>query len=367
LFVKSISATNFRNFRNLEFCFKEQERHIIIKSPNGTGKTNFLELLYYFTYLKSFRAVSDGELINKGENYFSILINYDNDEDNEISVKYLNKSKEVVYNNKKIKRYSEIFGKYCSVVFSSDDMLIIKGNPNYKRKFFDMFFSIIDIEYFYSIKNYNCVLKQKNALLKNKSFDKKLLEIYNYQLAQYINIIQQKRDEFIKITSKDFNDKYLEIGDYNYSAKIIYYPSIKIKEFTQENIFNFLMECCKKEVELGFSFYGVHKDNYQFLLNNLNFNSYASFGQTRLASLIMKTIQADNYKKYNNISPILLLDDVILELDNYRKVKFVSKIFDYKQFFITISDDTLLKIFEKSSYLSFLEIIDGKIQKSNFN
>jgi len=367
LFVKSISATNFRNFKNLEFSFKEQEKHIIIKSPNGTGKTNFLELLYYFTYLKSFRNVSDHELIKKDENYFSMLINYDNDEDRDIFVKYFNKTKEVVYNNKKIKKYSEIFGKYCSVIFSSEDMLIVKGSPNFKRKFFDMFFSVIDIDYFYSIKNYNHILKQKNALLKDKMFNKKLLEIYNYQLAKYINIIQQKRNDFIKITSSDFNEKYLEIGDYKYNAKIIYYPSIKIKEFTQENIFNFLMDCYKKENEIGFSFFGIHKDNYQFLLNNLNFNNYASFGQVRLASLIMKIIQADNYKKYNNISPILLFDDVILELDNYRKNKFISKIFDYKQFFITISDETLLKIFEKSSYLSILEIIDGKIQKSNVN
>lgn len=367
MFVKSVNATNFRNFKNLEFSFKEQEKHIIIKSPNGTGKTNFLELLYYFTYLKSFRNVSDYELINKEEDYFSISINYDNDEDNDISVKYINKSKGIIYNNKKIKKYSEIFGKYCSVIFSSDDMLIIKGAPNYKRKFFDMFFSIIDIEYFYSIKNYNHLLKQKNALLKEKSFNKKLLEIYNYQLAQYINIIQQKRDKFIKITSKEFNDKYMEIGDYKYNAKILYYPCINAKECSQEFFFNFLMECSKKELDIGFSFYGIHKDNYQFLLNNINFNNYASFGQARLASLIMKIIQADNYKKYNNISPILLFDDVILELDNYRKKKFISKMFDYKQLFITISDDTLLNIFEKNSYLSILEIIDGKIQKSNVN
>ena len=360
--LKKLEAINFRNYSNIQLNFNSDEKYLILKAKNGTGKTNLIEFIYYFTYLKSFRNVLDQDLIKKNNENFIIKIEYeDSDFINEIKIKYKNKKKEIYFNNKLIKKTSEIFGKFISIIFSNDDLQIIIGNPSNRRKFFDMFFSIIDYEYFIYLKKYNSIIKQKNYLLKTKN-NNKLIKIYNLQLSECIEYIIKKRENYINKISYDFSNKYQFIGNFDQKIKIIYKKSI---ENNTTSINDFLNQKIIKELQFGFSIYGIHRDDFVFLINEQQFSKFASFGQARLASLVIKLIQAEYYFQYKNKLPILLFDDVILELDNIRKKKIIEEIMKYEQIFITFTEDFFIDLFNKNEYTLILEIKDGKIKKNN--
>lgn len=361
--LKKIESNNFRNYSNIQLNFSDDEKYLILKAKNGTGKTNLIELIYYFTYLKSFRNVLDQDLIKKGNENFILKIEYEeSDFINEIKINYKNKKKEIYFNNKLIRKTSELFGKFISIIFSNDDLQIIVGNPSNRRKFFDMFFSIIDYEYFIYLKKYNSIIKQKNNLLKTKN-NNNLIKIYNQQLSECIEYIIFKRENLINKISDDFSKKYQFIGNFNQKIKIIYKKSIEKKKETSIN--DFLNQNINKELQYGFSIYGIHRDDFIFLINEQQFSKFASFGQARLASLVIKLIQAEYYYKYNKILPILLFDDVILELDNIRKKKIIEEIMKYEQVFITFTEDFFIDLFNKNEYISILEIKDGQIKRNN--
>ena len=122
-------------------------------------------------------------------------------------------------------------------------------------------------------------------------------------------------------------------------SKIIFLPNFKIKDgFNPKNILNILKEVRQKDIEVGYSNYGIHKDNYLFLLNGIEFSKYASLGQTRLASLVLKLTQLEYLKNITGVDPIILLDDVILELDLQRQKNFIHSISGDSQMFITLTD-----------------------------
>lgn len=363
MIIEYLSAVNFRNYENLNLEFDKTENINLIHSPNGMGKTNLLELIYYFSYLRSFRNVQDKELIKKGEVKFYAECRYNNKITNNIKIKY-HKKKEIHINNKKVVKFSEVLGKLISVLFCNEDIFIINGSPNIRRKFFDIFISTVDNKYLHCLRKFQEILKQKNFILKNGKPDeiKEIIDIYNIQLAKNIFYIQKKREEIINEISKIFQENFSSIGKFNDKVKIIYSPSIKIKNNDYEEITKFYNENIKKEIEYGFSIYGPHRDNYLFLINGILFPKYASLGQTRLASVVLKFAQSEYYKKIFNVIPILLLDDVILELDNEKQMRVIEKISDYKQVFLTVTDRKYIELFKSIENINEIEIRDGKIK-----
>lgn len=356
--IKEIKSIFFRNYSSLNLETDKKFNFLI--SPNGMGKTNLLELIYFLSHLRSFRSVNEKELIKKGESYFFAECSYINNENfYNVKIKYKSDKKEVYLNEKKIRKYSDILGKFLTVYFGSEDISIITGSPVIRRKFFDIFFSVLDREYLNLLIEFKNIIKKKNFVLKKK--DLSLISVYNKQLSNIIFYIQKKREEFIKKINLIFNNYYSEIGNFIDKTNILYIPSIEGKD-NPSTIYSKLDENKNKEIEFGYSFLGIHRDQYIFLINGINFNKYASFGQTRLAALILKIIQAIFYKEKYNTSPILLLDDVILELDKERKKRFLNFISNFDQCFITITDRSFIEFIDDKNQVKEIEIEYGKIK-----
>ncbi|HOV12881.1 MAG TPA: DNA replication and repair protein RecF [Spirochaetota bacterium] len=357
MYINSIQSLNFRNYKelNLEFAFLKPINLII--APNGSGKSNLLEIIYYLTYLRPFRNVLDSELINRDSHFFFIKGEFlKNDITTSISVKY-SKTKEINLNNKKIKKHSEIIGILLSVLFSNDDIFIICGSPMIRRKFFDMFISIMDKEYLLNLKKYQILLKHKNFILKTKN-NLNLLDIYDEQLSKIIYNINLKRQKIIADINPIFQEKFCSIGMFKDRAKIIFLSNLKVKEeYSYIEIFNKLVEIRNKDIETGYSNFGIHKDNYLFLLNGIEFSKYASLGQMRLASLVLKLTKLEYLKSVTNTEPIILLDDVILELDLQRQKKFIYSIPKENQMFITLTDKNKLIFTHDLNLINEINII----------
>ena len=361
MIIDKLIAQNFRNYKNLDLLFNRNKPINVIISPNGMGKSNLLELIYYFSYIRSFRNLYDKELIKKGNKSFFIECEYNNNQiDNKITIKY-HKRKEIFINNKKVYKFSEVLGKLVTVLFCNEDIFIINGSPFIRRKFFDLLISTIDNKYLHYLRKYQELLKQKNFILKNKSNDD-LLPVYNTQISQIILYIQKKRDEIITEINKIFQEVFSSIGLFDDKVKIVYSPSIKTSKDDHNEIIKFYNDNLNKELEYGFSIYGPHRDNYIFLINGIIFSKYASLGQTRLASIVLKFSQSEYYKKIFNIAPILLLDDVILELDTERQKRVLDKISDYQQMFITVTDKKYIKLFNNIDNINQIEIEKGQIK-----
>lgn len=360
MIIKKISAINFRNYSNLVLNLSTDKPLSVINAPNGMGKSNLLEMIYYLSYLRSFRNASDKELVKKGQKHFFIKSEFINNSISQtISVKYTSK-KEILLNKKKVGKHSEILGKLLSVLFSNEDIFIINGAPSIRRRFFDIFISIFDTKYLSYLKKYQHILRQKNFILKQKNKND-LLNIYNTQIANLIVYIQKKRSEIITEINDLFQCSFEEIGLYKDKVKIIYSPSIKNFDDGPNSILRILEENEKKELELGYSILGPQRDGYLFIINGIPFSKYASFGQTRLAALVLKIVQTEYYKSIFNATPVLLLDDVILELDSEKQKRFINKILKYQQIFITVTNRNFLDFLGKKEYINNIEVINGKI------
>ncbi len=339
MFIENIKLINFRNYKDREFSFNKDIATNLIVAPNGSGKSNLLEAIYYLSYLRPFRNVNDNELIMKGEKSFFIKGDFKkNYFTSNVSVKFA-KQKEVTYNNKRLAKYSELLGEILSVLFCNDDIFIIVGQQGLKRRFFDMFISLMDKSYMFNLKKYQTIVKQKNCLLKQASEDTTLISAYNWQLSDLIMSIQKKRQEFITMIDVKFKELFSEIGMFKDKAKIIYNPTIDFAIIgDREKLYNHLESNYTKDRDMGFMLFGPHRDNYMFLLNGVSFGKYGSFGQNRLASLSLKLTQSEFFLEHFKIKPILLFDDVILELDQYRQNNFFKKLYNGNQIFITLTD-----------------------------
>lgn len=360
MIIKRISCKNFRNYKDLDLSFEDNSKFNIISATNGMGKSNLLEMFYYLSHVRPFRNVNDKDLIKKEENYFIISCDYKkNNLDNNIDIKYNNKVKNILYNDKKIIKHSELLGKLLTVLFSTEDIYIINGSPELRRRYFNIFFSILDKTYLENLKKYENLLKQKNCIL--KSGKKEILPYFDYQISDSILYIQKKREEMIEKISLIFSKSFIEIGIFKENVSLKYMPSIKNEFLEKELLINLLKKQNEIDINRGFSTIGIHKDDYIFKINNISFSKYASFGQVRLASLILKYVQSNLYSLYFNSNPILLIDDVILELDKERQKRFINYLGENNQIFITVTDKSYKDIFNNKNLINIIEVNNGTI------
>lgn len=362
MFLSNISVSFFRNYSDLNLNFDLDKNINVIIAKNGMGKSNLLEIIYYLSHVRPFRNVTDSDLIKNGNDSFNLNCEfYYHQFRNNINIKYKNKQKkEILLNNKKVHNHSEILGKMISVLFSNDDLKIITGSPSERRRFFDIFFSILSSDYLAYLKQYKSIIKQKNYLLKN--YDYNMIKIYNTQLSNVIFNLNLIRNKFVNEINNLYSEYYNKIGKYKKNIKIVINNSIN-KEILEniDSINNFFNNKIAYEKEKGYSYYGYHRDDINFKIDGYYFNKYASLGQIRLAALVIKIIQAKMYEKKYNAKPILLLDDVILELDPEKQSKFINFIGSESQFFLTVTDEKFLDFVNDKNKLNIIRINDGKI------
>lgn len=327
MIVKSVRLTNFRCKDNYLFeCKNETE---LILGKNGCGKTSILEAIYIATQGKSFRA-TDPEIMKHGADYYRIVLKYE--DGIETIVTYDGNDKIFLTGDKKSKRLP-IKYKYPVVLFLPDDLHIFETSPTKKRDFFDRIISGCFPEYSLILSRYNKALRQRNIILKDSEVvDSELLFSWNIMLAKYGTEIRDYRKKIVE----KINEKITEV--YRSIAKNEDEISIRIKSFgpekTENSYFLRLENDLEKDVMLGHTTYGVHRDDFEFIFNEKDASGSASRGESRSIILALKFIEANMIYEKTHKKPIVLLDDVFSELDDVRQ-KALTENFKDNQVIIT--------------------------------
>jgi len=344
--IKRIKLKKYRNIEELELDLDSKKSLIIGK--NAQGKTNILESIYFLSTLKSQRTSNNLELINFKGN--SVEINADIEKsDTEIELDFFydqNKKREIKIN--KLKTRPKDFKQVLkTVLFSSQDLMLLRGSPEERRNWLDTAISQIYPAYDDRLSKYNKIRTQKNNFLKDYNKDETLLEVYNEQLTILGSNIIYLRKKFLKEIEKIAQEKHSTIS--SCEKLTIKYDCIflqsGIKETEIEEISeNFKQKLAeKKELEIirGQSLVGPHRDDVIFYINEEEATKYASQGQQRTTVLSLKLAELDIITQKIGESPVLLLDDVLAELDDVRQNYLLQTIDKNTQTIIT-SVDTLL-------------------------
>lgn len=335
----SVSLFNFRNLKNDKINLLSKEVYFV--GENGQGKSNLLEALYYSAYGSSFRTHTDSQIIKEGENNFSINSLYTNEKESTQSIKIIyDKGKKVIEKNlKKIKDRKELINTIPCVVFCHDDMRFATGEPEFRRFFLDQSLTMYDELYIDDLRNYKKILKTRNLLLKECKYE--MLDIYDLQLAQKGLEIQRKRKNLVFQFNEIFGKLYEQISGIE-GISIQYIPSWK--EIKQEvgnkfpdvsDICSLLFEKREQDKIMQTTLSGPHRDKIIFIKDGKQFIPTASTGQCRLISLLLRISQAVYYTRITGNKPVLLMDDVMLELDPEKRRKITALLPDYEQLFCT--------------------------------
>ncbi|MDR3335826.1 MAG: DNA replication and repair protein RecF [Treponema sp.] len=325
-------TTNFRNLADDEIS--TQAKDVFLVGENGQGKTNFLEALYFCSYASSFRGARDGELVKNGEKDCSVQVNLEDVFYNKLLVKLETGKKTIVLDGKNITDRKELLQVIPCIVFCHEDMEFVSGPPEERRRFFDQTQSLYDPVYLEDLRKYRKVLKARNTVLKAGSFhaDNGVLDSLDLQLAEYGLRLMEKREEAVRHFSELFGPLYEKVTGIDGIA-IKYAQSWK--QETVGEITAFLGERREQEKVLGMSLSGPHRDRFVFTRGGAEFSAKASTGQRRLLALLLRTAQARRFSLMTGKKPVLLLDDVLLELDPEKRRKFLEVMPEYDQAFYT--------------------------------
>jgi len=358
----SLTLSEFRNFKNTQIDFNSSQ--IFFIGDNGQGKTNIIEALYLLCYGSSFRVRFDNLMINNNSTTAYIKGDFlDHTElRKSISIQLSkNKVKEIVVDDKRVLDRKELIQNIPCVVFSHNDMQIIIGAPYLQRRFFNQTLSIYDIVFIDLLRKYKKILSYRNRILKEKKTD--LLDVYNLKLAQYGLEIQKKREIIITAFNTIFSDLFQRITGFKEQCLIHYEPSWKDCR-DEGNVLNALKTKQEKDIIWKSTTSGPHRDRFFFYLAGKDFLKIASTGQIRLISIILKIAQAQFYTKITQKKPLLLLDDVLLEIDKKKREMLIPLLPAYDQAFFTFLPDEDFASYEKPGTLKYL-IKSGVIQAWN--
>ena len=323
MYIKNIKITNFRNYEQLDFDLNKDIN--IIYGNNAQGKTNILEAIFLCSFGKSFRTSKEKEMIKFNEEKALVEIIYQKkDRDGKIKIELGNK-KQILLNGVKLKKLSELLGNINIVIFTPDDINILKEGPANRRRFLDMMIGQLRPNYVYNLNMYLKTIEQKNNYLRqireeNKKED--LLEIWDEELAEYSEKIFIYRNEFINKISKKINEIHDNITNKKEIIKIEYISNCENKE----NYLKLLKERRKLDIIKGFTTKGIHRDDFIIYINNKDVSSFGSQGQNRTAVLSLKLSELQVVYDEIGEYPILLLDDFMSELDEERRKNFLNNI-----------------------------------------
>ena len=361
MFFFSLRTTAFRNLTDSETLINAQDVFLI--GENGQGKTNFLEAIYFCCYGSSFRGVKDSEMACNGHSNFAaaarltmpVIGNSCSNRESytDILLKYEKGKKTILINEKKAEDRKELLSLSPCIVFCHEDMDFVSGTPERRRWFFDQTLSLYDPVYLDDLRRYRQVLKFRNAALKNNSLQNNpaeiasLLDVLDVQLVMYGIRLMEKRAEAVTLFSEILESLYSKISGIN-NICVQYIPSWKNDDAAAA-----LAEHRSRDIYAGLSLSGPHRDRYVFSCMGNEFAGKASTGQRRLLALLLRAAQARRFSEMTGKKPMLLLDDVLLELDGKKRQKFISVLPDYNQAFFTFLPEEPFKRYQKNSTLVY--------------
>lgn len=339
--IKNIDIYNFRNYEKANINFNDNINIFI--GNNGEGKTNILESIYVLAITKSHRSYIDKNLITNTKNVMKICgIIENNNKEKTLELIMNPKGKRVSIDKKINKRISDYISNLAVILFSPDDLEIVKGSPGVRRKYLNIEIGQIDNRYLYYLNEYNELLKNRNEYLKITNIDKinkNYIEIINNQLCEKAIIVYKYRFQYIKEINNYIDSISKKLRNCEIKLKYINnLDSDNYNETLKDKLLEKLNGNLKREIFLGNTLYGPHKDDIEIYFNNKNVKDYGSQGQQRLSVLIMKFAELELYKDKKGEYPILLLDDIFSELDIEKKNAIVEYLDKNIQVIITSTD-----------------------------
>ena len=328
--VKSCKLTNFRNYETLETEFFSGVN--LIAGGNGQGKTNLVEAVMLLALSKSPRTSHDEDLVRESQSLARVELVVERDFGKMKLECVLGKEtgKKFFINSNEIKKVSDIFGNLVAVYFSPNDLVIVSGSPAERRDFMDTDISELSGSYYNLVQRYQKVLFQRNKLLKtvhDKSLIEDQIEVWNEQLASLAGLIIKTRKSFINKLAP-FADETIKFLSKDSDSLQIKYDGAKGESSSEikEEILKSLRFNLDKDMELGYTSIGPHRDDVVFELNGRDSKVFASQGQQRSIVLALKIAELLVFEKELGEKPVLVLDDVFSELDSARQRKLYEKL-----------------------------------------
>jgi DNA replication and repair protein RecF len=332
-------SVGFKNFRNLvETLVPIDSDNIVLIGENGQGKTNFLEALYMLCYGSSFRTANARDMVAHGcrESLLSAVVLTESGFKQQVACRFGDGQREILLDGRLIKDRKELIYNIPCIAFSHDDIEFVRGNPENRRRFFDQTMSLHDPLFFDDLRNYRMVLKQRNAAIKEQYLS--LLPLYDERLAQFGFQIQQARKQAVEQFNEIFPSLYSAVSGTGDNLRIVYKPSWG-ECTSMGEIVDYLVRTRDRDMVMLTTAGGIHRDQFNVMQGKSLFANCGSTGQMRLASLLFRTAQMRLFKAKTGKEPILLMDDVLLELDIAKRGAFLEQIGTYSQAFFTFLPD----------------------------
>ena len=373
--IKGLYLHNFRNYGLCSLQFPAMVN--IFYGKNAQGKTNLLEAIFYAAFGMSHRTFQEDDLFGDGQREMAVKADFTSfDSDYEIKIKRYEQNgrikKELLLDNVNI-RAKEHYGTLNTVMFSPEDLQLIKGEPQLRRRFFDMQIAQTDKSYYELLVKYNRLLQQRNKLLKeirDNNGDKGQLNLWNNELSASAARIIKKRLAALKELLVIASGIYASIAGgsesmmINYALKtsndFILQQSDKSESGWQEFYLKELHERQALDILRGNTSIGPHRDDLFFYVSGKMLKAFGSQGQQRSAALALKLAQLEYVKNNTGEYPVLLLDDVMSELDSERRTHLLKFIDGRVQTFITVNDKHLIPDLNNNAYF-YIE--NGKVMQ----
>ncbi len=367
--LTKINLLNFRNCIDLNVSLGEKMNIFI--GNNAQGKTNILEAITMLALTKSHRVGVNPNIIsfNKKKTQIKGIVKKDK-LITKLEINVTEDSKGLRVNQTEIRKVADYISNLNVIVFTPDDLEIVKGSPNIRRNLLNIQLSQISKIYLNTYNEYNKLLKTRNEYLKilfsNSIADKNYLDILTDKLIEKSIIIYQKRKEYLDMINSSIDKYYKDISEIS-GLKVIYVPNIDIDSYDTEDIRNLLKrkfsKNYNKELNYGMTMYGPHRDDFYFELNGNDLKFFGSQGQQKLAILSYKLAEIPIFTDYCGTSPLLLLDDIFSELDIKKRNKLLKFIGEGDiQTIITTTDlKNINKKYLNEAYI--YEVINGNIER----
>lgn len=325
--ITRLTLKNFRNYEEEEFLFRDGIN--VLTGANAQGKTNAVEALFFLCTGYSPRANRDKLVVKNGETSADVTGTAESAY-GKVTVKMrfsVDDKKRVFINDVETLKIGELMGNINSVYFNPSELKLVQESPEDRRRFMNVSLSQMSKNYFYALQRYNKILSQRNNLLKSPDFYvvRETLPVWDMQLVKYAAVIIKARNEFLKELAPIAEEKHAYLSG---GAETLKMKTESGYSGEEEEIAAALKEDLKnateKDMRLGFTTIGPHRDDIKFILNGTDARVYGSQGQQRTVALALKLAETETFKKRSGEYPVLILDDVLSELDKARQRKLLA-------------------------------------------
>jgi DNA replication and repair protein RecF len=345
-YINNISLLQFKNHSKLKLGFSRKVTALVGK--NGSGKTNVLDAIYYICFARSYFAKSDKILCHVAQSGFRVdaLLAKNNTEENIVCIYREDATKELLVNGEKITKVSAYLGSNSCVMIAPDDIHIINDGSEYRRKWIDAILCQTNKQYLLHLQQYQKIVTQRNALLKNMAENKQqnseILDFYNVTMHQHGSYIFHYRNEVLPTLITTIHEYYKAIAGKTDNISINYVSQLQQADLKQLLVMNFSKDYYSQRTN-----YGIHKDDIEFGMNDELLKQMASQGQKKSFLLAMKLTELNYLTKNLRNKPILLLDDIFERLDDERITRLFAVLnkMDILQIILT---DTMAERVEKT-------------------